>query len=102
MDNNARIDASQFPGKNGGERIQAAIDSSGTKPKVIEVDPQGPDLDARWFITKALVLPSNTILILYGARLFMSDGVSDNIIRNFHAETSDSRRDENIHILGLG
>src|SRR5512139_1149276 len=27
MNNNARIDASQLPGKNGGERIQAAIDS---------------------------------------------------------------------------
>jgi hypothetical protein len=102
MDNNARIDASQFPGKNGGERIQAAIDSLGTKPKVIEVGPQGPDLDGRWFITKAIVLPSNTTLILHGARLFMADRVSDNMIRNLHAETGDSRRDENIHILGLG
>ena len=27
MDNNALIDASQFPGKNGGQRIQAAISS---------------------------------------------------------------------------
>ena len=49
MDNKALIDASQFPGKNGGERIQAAIDSLGTKPKVIEIGPQGPDLDGRWF-----------------------------------------------------
>jgi polygalacturonase len=102
MDNNAMIDASQFPGKNGGERIQAAIDSLGTKPKVIEVGPQGPDLDGRWFLTEAIIIPSNTTLVFHGSRLFMADQVSDNIIRNFHAETCDSRRDENIHILGLG
>jgi len=102
MDNNALIDARQFPGKNGGEQIQAAIDSLGTKPKVIEVGPQGPDLDGRWFLTKAIIIPSNTTLVLHSSRLFMADNVSDNIIRNFHAETGGSRRDENIHILGLG
>jgi hypothetical protein len=32
----------------------------------------------------------------------MADGVSDNMIRNVHADTGDDRRDENIHILGLG
>jgi len=102
MDNKALIDASRFPGKNGGERIQAAIDSLGTKPKVIEVGPQGPDLDGRWFLTKAIVIPSNTTLVFHSSRLFMADKVSDNMIRNFHAETGDNRRDENIHLLGLG
>ena len=102
MDKNALIDASQFPGKNGGERIQAAIDSLGTRPKVIDVGPRGPDLDGRWFVTKAIIIPSNTTLIFHGSKLFMADKVSDNILRNFHADTGDSRRDENIHILGLG
>ena len=102
MDNNAWIDASQFPGKNGGERIQVALDSMGTKPKVIHVAPQGPDLDGRWVLTAAILIPSNTTLILHGARLFMADQVSDNMLRNLHAETGDERRDENIHILGLG
>jgi hypothetical protein len=102
MDNNALIDASQFPGKNGGEQIQAAIDSLGTKPKVINVGPQGPDLDGRWLLTKAIIIPSNTTLIFHGSRLFMADKVSDNMIRNFHAETGDSGRDESIHLLGLG
>jgi polygalacturonase len=32
----------------------------------------------------------------------MADNVSDNMIRNFHADTGDDRRDENIHILGIG
>ena len=96
------IDASQFPGKKGGERIQAAIDALGTKPKVIKVGPQGPDLYGRWLLTKALILPSNTTLVLYGARLFMDDNVSDNLLRNLHAESGDDSRDENIHILGLG
>jgi hypothetical protein len=101
VDNNALLDASQFPGKNGGERIQAALDSLGTKPKVIDVGPQGSDLDGRWLLTKAIVIPSNTTLVFHGSRLFMADKVSDNMIRNFHAETGDSERDENIHILGL-
>ena len=96
------IAASQFAGKNGGERIQAAIDSLGTKPKVIEVAPEGPDLDGRWFLTKALILPSNTTLVLRGSRLFMAENASDNMLRNFHADTGDDGRDENIHILGLG
>ena len=102
MDNKALLNASQFPGKNGGERIQAAIDSLGILPKVIEVGPQGPDLDGRWLLTRALILPSNTSLILYGARLFLADNTSDNMLRNLHADTGDNRRDENIHILGVG
>ena len=102
MENNTLIDASQFPGKNGGERIQAAIDSLGTRRKVIDVGPQGPDFDGRWFLTRAIIIPSNTTLLLHGARLFMADKISDNMIRNFHAETDDDRRDENIHILDLG
>jgi hypothetical protein len=102
VDNNALLDASQFPGKNGGERIQAAIDSLGTKPEVINVGPQGPDLDGRWLLTKAIVIPSNTTLIFHSSRLFMADNVSDNIIRNSHADSGDDRRDENIHILGIG
>ena len=97
-----RIDAGQFSGINGGARIQAAIDSLGTKPKVIDVGPQGPDLDGRWILTKAIVLPSNTTLVFHASRLFMADNVSDNMIRNFNADTGDDRRDENIHILGLG
>jgi hypothetical protein len=102
MVNNVLLDASQFPGKNGGERIQAVIDSLGTKPKVIEIGSQGPDLDGRWVLTKAIIVPSNTTLVFHGSRLFMADNVSDNMIRNLHAETGDSMRDENIHILGLG
>src|SRR5215207_8131359 len=102
MENNGLVDAGQFPGRNGGERIQAAIASLGTKPKVIEVGSQGPDLGGRWFLTKAIRIPSNTTLVLHGARLFLTDNASDNMLRNLHAETGDSRRDENIHILGLG
>jgi hypothetical protein len=102
MEANARIDASQFSGINGGARIQAAIDSLSTKPKVIDVGPQGPDLDGRWVLTKAIILPSNSTLVFHASKLFMADKVSDNMIRNFHADTADDRRDENIHILGLG
>ena len=98
----ARIDAGQFPGKNGGERIQAAIDSLAEKPKVIEVGPEGPDEGGRWLLTKAIVIPSNTTLVLHGSRVFMADGVSDNLIRNFHADSRENSRDENIHILGIG
>jgi hypothetical protein len=102
MNNHARIDAGQFPGKNGGERIQAAIDSFGTKPKVVDVGSKGPDSDGGWILTRAIVVPSNTTLVFYGSKLFMADQVSDNMIRNFHADSDDGRRDENIHILGFG
>lgn len=102
MNNNARIEAIKLPGKNGGERIQAAIDLLGTRPKVIDVGPEGPDLDGRWVLTKAIIVSSNTTLVLHGARLYMADNVSDNMIRNFHADTGDDRRDENIHIQGFG
>jgi hypothetical protein len=97
MDNNALLDACQFPGKNGGERIQAAVDSLGTKLKVINIGPHGPDLEGCWVLTRAIIVPSNTTLVFYGSRLFMADRASDNMIRNFHAETGDSGRDENIH-----
>ena len=102
MANTARIDARRFPGENGGERIQSAIDSLGTRPKVIDVGPNGPDPAGRWALTKAIILPSNTTLVFHGSRLFMADHASDNIIRNVHAETGDDQRDENIHILGIG
>lgn len=102
MENNTRLDASHFPGRNGGERIQAAIDSLSTKQKVIEVGPNGPDQAGSWSLTQALILPSNTTLVLLGARLFMADQVSDNLIRNQHADSGDGQRDENIHILGIG
>ena len=102
MDNKARLNASQFPGKNGGERIQAAIDSLGILPKMIEVGPQGPDSEGRWLLTRALILPSNTTLILQGARLSLADHASDNICRNLHADTDNDTRDENIHIVGVG
>jgi hypothetical protein len=102
MNTSARLDAGRFPGKNGGERIQAAIDSLGENPKVIEVGSEGPDADGRWLLTKAVIIPSNTTLNFYGSRLFLADGISDNIIRNYHADSNDSRRDENIHILGIG
>src|SRR6185503_2101422 len=71
-------------------------------PKVIEVGPQGPDLDGCWVLTKAIIIPSNTTLVFHGSRLFMADKVSDNMIRNFHADSGDNGRDENIHILGFG
>lgn len=102
MNTGSGINAGSFPGKNGGERIQAAIDSLGEKPKVIDVGPDGPDEDGRWFITKAIVIPSNTTLIFHGSRLFMANGTSDNMIRNLHADSGDDKRDENIHILGIG
>ena len=102
MNVGARLDASRFHGRNGGEQIQAAIDALGEKPKVIDVGPDGPDDDKRWFITKAIVIPSNTTLLFHGSRLFMADGVSDNIVRNFRAESGDNGRDENIHIIGIG
>lgn len=98
----AIVSADQFTGNNGGERIQAAIDSLGTIHKVVNVGPQGPDEGGRWLLTKAIVVPSNTTLVFNNARVYLADGVSDNLLRNAHADSGDGTRDENIHILGLG
>ena len=102
MSSSSSIDAAQFPGKNGGERIQAAIDSLGKNHKVIDVGPIGPDADGRWLLTKAILLPSNTTLMFHGSRLWLADNVSDNILRNYTAESGDDERDANIHVVGFG
>ena len=88
MPNQTMLDAYAFPGKHGGERIQAAIDSLSDQPKVIHVGSRGPDAGGRWLLTKAIMLPSNTTLILDSARLFLADNASDNLIRNLHSSSA--------------
>lgn|GEM_PF-2840897 len=98
----AYLEAGHFPGANGGERIQAALDQLGDLPKVISVGPDGPDAQGCWLLKQALRIPSNTTLLLNGARLFLADGANDNLLRNTHADSADERRNHDIHVAGLG
>lgn len=96
------VNALQFEGRDGGEKIQTAMDGFGKERKVIYVGPEGPDRDGLWIVSKTLRIPSHTTLVLAGARLFFADSVNDNIIRNVSAESREDRRDTDIHIIGLG
>jgi hypothetical protein len=102
MDILGLADANKYPGANGGEKIQAAMDAAGIKKKTIWVGSNGPDEDSVWKITNTLKIPANTTLILSGAKLVLGDQVNDNIIRNANAGSLDGARDSNIHIIGLG
>lgn len=96
--------ASDFPGEDGGECIQNAVDAASTdfEHAVVLVGPHGPDEDDGWLLSKTVELPSHTSLILVGSTLRLADGVGDNVIRNEHATSGDDARDSDIHILGFG
>ena len=92
--------AEDFEGKNGGARIQAAVDAAEAAPgpNVVMVGPVGPDADSRWEVSKAIELPSHTTLILQGAYLVLADKTDCNLIENrdFIEGNSD------VHVIGRG
>ena len=92
--------AEDFDGKDGGTRIQAAIDAAEAAPgpNVVMVGPVGPDADSRWEVSKAIELPSPTTLILQGAYLFLADRANCNLIEN----RDYIEGNEDIHVVGRG
>ncbi len=75
--------ASRYAGANGRAKIQAAIDDrAGDDPVTVYVPASGPDEHAVWLLDRALVLPSNTILLLDGATLLLKENANDNLVRN--------------------
>ena len=79
MDNNALMDASQFPGKNGGQRIQAAISSgerqtdanaSGWSNQATQLRP-GWDPTLRFRVKKCM---ASGLISLHPIRWFSSVG----------------------------
>ena len=75
--------ASRYAGANGRAKIQAAIDDrTGDGHVTVYVPASGPDEHAVWLLDRALVLPSNTILLLDGATLLLKENANDNVIRN--------------------
>lgn len=76
-------DAATYPGANGREKIQAAIDDrTGEEAVTVLVPAAGPDANGVWALDQALILPSNTTLLLDGSKLLLNTGANDNMIRN--------------------
>lgn len=73
-----RLRAAEFlPGRTHSEAIEAAQAKARAAPGFVQII-----LDARdWVIDRAIVLASNTELIIDGCALKLADGVFDNIIR---------------------
>ena len=92
--------AGDFEGKNGGARIQAAVDAAEAAPgpNVIMVGPVGPDADSRWEVSKAIELPSHTTLLLQGAYLILADWATCDLIQN--RDYIEGNAD--IHVIGRG
>lgn len=102
LEKNGVFYASDFNGKNGGEKIQNAIDYSvkkvGKGQKVIVVPPEGPDKNKRWVLKNSIKLPSNTTLFLNNCYIFLDNNAKDNLITN----QNHKKGNKNIHIIGNG
>ena len=73
-----QVKAADFlSGRSASEAITAALASRASENEAISVVLDGRD----WVVTEAVVLPSNTELIIDGCRLKLADGVFDNIVR---------------------
>ncbi len=101
-------DDSRFMKDSDSEIIQAAVDyavESGVREVVIpRVNPRtGEEV---WNIEKAILLPSDILVIIDNAHLRMADGVFDNMFRNKIVHTEEEHYIENeqhdIRIKGLG
>lgn len=110
--------ASNFPGQNGGERIQNAIDDLPSGGGVVVVGPEGPDdvsgssgsvSDGRetkaWAVSSAISWEPNTSIILKNSYLFMQDSVDDNMLISSNINKSNpqsTNRVSGYHLIGIG
>ncbi len=93
--------AGSFDGDNGGERIQAALDSNfpfTTAHKIVVVDAMGVDENGVWLIKEQIKIPSNTTLLLNGSYLKLDSQVNNAMITNSDYENGNV----NVHIEGNG
>ena len=92
--------AEDFEGTNGGERIQAAVNTAEGERgnNVVIIGPVGPDVGSRWLINKTIELPSHTTLLLQGAYLYLADEADCNLIEN--RDFIEGNQD--IHVIGQG
>ena len=94
----------EFKGKTDSDRIEAAIaEAVRTGERSIEI----PRMNAAtekplWLIDRAILVPSDFTLILRACTVRLSPGTQDNLIRNAGTASEPMKKDQNIHILGIG
>ncbi len=86
------------------ERIQAAIDSASKSTHLVVIPRENKKGTHIWMIDRAILLPSNTTVILRNCTLQLSDSSRDNMFRsnNVGIGITNPKRNHNINIVGEG
>lgn len=102
----ASVSPNDFQGSDS-ERIQQAVDAAAKIGRVVVIprlNQTGDGERAIWMLDSAILVPSNTTLILVNCHLKLSDECRDNIIRsaNCGLKITEVEPLENITIQGIG
>lgn len=89
------------------ERIAAALEAAPSWNGVVRITSRAPDQVSDrqyWLLDSAILLPSNTTLILDNCALKLSDSCRDNFIRSANSGVGIKvvERAENIRVVGIG
>ena len=89
------------------ERIEKAVAASAQFGGLVRIPARRPDADSprtHWLLDRAILLPSNTTLLLENSVLKLSDNCSDNFIRSANAGPGIAKVEplENIFVVGVG
>ena len=98
------VNANDFYGVCDSDILNAAVAARGADGIVI-IPPRAADPERDWWsLDRAILLPSNTTVVLQNCKLKLSDACRDNFFRTANAGIgiADPEPVENIHILGEG
>jgi hypothetical protein len=89
------------------ERIEKAVAASAEFGGLVRIPSRRPDADSprtHWLLDRAILLPSNTTLLLENSVLKLSDNCRDNFIRSANAGPGIAKVAplENIFVVGVG
>ncbi len=89
------------------DRIQAAIEAAGKCGGMVRIPTRRPDAVSPrdyWLLDRAIILPSDTTLMLENCRVKLSDRCRDNFIRSANCGEGIATIEpiRNIHIIGIG
>ena len=98
--------ANSFKGRNDSEILNNAILGKG-KDGIVIIGPRENEADSErdfWLLDSAVLLPSNTTVILQNCTLKLSDECRDNFFRTANCGFGFEECEElsNIHIIGVG
>lgn len=103
---NSYCDPNQWDGSDS-DRIEQAICGARKNGGVVRIRPRIPDAGSSrdfWLLDRAILVPSDTTLILENCRIKLSDSARDNLIRSANCGLGirEIQPLSNIHILGIG